>query len=1071
MATKEVGNSRVYKSIQVAARALYELGFNVVLVDDSKKPIGSWSADKRLDWEELEKRLAKASGVAVTGRYLEDNDYGVVIFDLDSVPKADEILSRAIGDWRTRLCGQGWSLCGLTGPRPKGKVTCNCNEIGEDCECTIQDTGERKKLSELERGMYIIVRVSKSCLPGGTIRSDAIEVMVNNYEVVYGKHPSGVYYQPVMWNGEQWVPVNIESVGQGEIITCDELNKIISELTRSGTTNEATPTGVVVTDLPEPTKDLSEEKVNTLVKLSTPIWQVKDDAGKNYHDRLLFGIASQMRRAGIKYEVAKRVVEAIIEAGVRAVMSGADEGAIKHEIEVEKREHLRETVEHVYGGKHTKPDINIWGRQAFEEALTPAVEKAINQGLLSGFSNPSEWFNAVYEAIYGKRKHEKRQNGTTTVGTIRELDQYLPIENVPVSVPDWARELELRNIEYCLNTLTCKKSLVIYTRVDSQYALVAIERMVRVKSEDGDEEEEELPDYTPIALLPKYMGQVYDPYYREWNFVAVFDGRIIVTASDFDEFINTLVRMPGYKFYATENKQLLGIIRSLMPSAMLVISPGIADDGFIDPYGVLDMSDYGVSTLLKVYEWIRKYYPEANARWAWFNVLATLAKILTPQIRFYNKTFNDMIIYNVGSGGEGKSTLVRYILAPMLGGDDAKEQYHVIIDGSIKTEAQLRNLLSLNRLPLVLDEQNKDALKRNVGIFISATVGMGTIGVHAAKYGHGIAVKFKNLRGMVVFTNVPFDTFLSEVMEEASDYAIIRRFVVVQWDPEPIDKKAFRDLPTVEPVYGFTIRLWREYKDMLIEASDLFDLVDKLAVAIAREIAKENETLADEVYNFTMEALDALKQLSEERKADAKDPVNELITNAYNFVTGHLGVSNPTAVRVLRYILENQHQAGAVLTGARDKQKADELADDLYKAMRQLAEMYNITENDKGPMGPDSDAVIVYSILKNALNNRKVYIAILANGPLVRGSPRAFLGVEKTNVSINGKVHKGYYISLATFVRLFLARASEEENEEASSEEQTEETGNEEQTPENTSEVNTQESNGEGMGGSSDNVN
>ncbi|MDT7970548.1 MAG: hypothetical protein RQ842_08265, partial [Vulcanisaeta sp.] len=196
----------------------------------------------------------------------------------------------------------------------------------------------------------------------------------------------------------QWVPVDIENVGQGEIITCDELNKIISELTRSGTTNETTPAGAATTELPEPTRELNEEKINTLVNLLTPVWQVKDDAGKNYHDRLLFGITSLMRRAGIKYEVAKRVVEAIIEAGVRAVMSGADEDVIKHEIEVEKREHLRETVEHVYSGKHRKPDINIWGRRAFEEALRPAVEKAIGQGLLS-VAKTEEWFRSVYEAL------------------------------------------------------------------------------------------------------------------------------------------------------------------------------------------------------------------------------------------------------------------------------------------------------------------------------------------------------------------------------------------------------------------------------------------------------------------------------------------------------------------------------------------------------------------------------------------------------------------------------------------------------------------------------------------------
>lgn len=637
------------------------------------------------------------------------------------------------------------------------------------------------------------------------------------------------------------------------------------------------------------------------------------------------------------------------------------------------------------------------------------------------------------------------------VALSNELDAYLPRESGPVNAPDWAKELELRNMEYCLSTLNCKKALVVHTREDSQYALVAIKKTVKVRGEDN--ENEELPDYTPIALLPKFMGQVYDPYYGEWYYIAIFNGKVIAISNDFNELINILTNMAGYRFYVTENKQLLGIIRSLIPEARMVISPGVTDDGFIDPYGVLDLNDYGVEPLLNAYMWIRKYYPETNAKYAWFNVLATLAKILTPRVRYHNKTFNDMIVYNVGSGGEGKSSLVRYILAPMLGGDESKELYYTVLDGAIKTDAQLRNLLSLNTLPLILDEQNKDALKRNIGIFISATIGMGTIGIHAAKYGHGIAVKFKNLRGIIVFTNVPFDTFLNDVMEEASDYAIIRRFIVIQWDPEPINKKAFRDLPEIKPIYGFAIKLWHEYKDILIKTSDLLDLIDKLAVAIAREIVKENQALADDVYNFTMETLKALKELNEERKADIKDPANELITNAYRFVTTQLRVTNPTAIRVLRYVLENMHKAGAVLAGAKDKEKADKLADELYKAMIQLAEMYNITESDKGVTGPDQDAVVVYSILKNAFNNRKVYIALLANGPLVGGSPQSFLGAEKTNVSVNGKIKKGYYIPLGTFVRLFLARASEEET----NTEQTEETN--EKQAEEPSGTNSQETN------------
>ncbi len=83
---------------------------------------------------------------------------------------------------------------------------------GEDCDCVVQDTGEHKKLSELKRGMYIVVRTPRKCLPTGTVRSDAIEVMVTNYEVVFGKHPSGVFYQPVKYMGGRWVPISFDEV-------------------------------------------------------------------------------------------------------------------------------------------------------------------------------------------------------------------------------------------------------------------------------------------------------------------------------------------------------------------------------------------------------------------------------------------------------------------------------------------------------------------------------------------------------------------------------------------------------------------------------------------------------------------------------------------------------------------------------------------------------------------------------------------------------------------------------------------------------------------------------------------
>jgi hypothetical protein len=75
-------------------------------------------------------------------------------------------------------------------------------------------------------------------------------------------------------------------------------------------------------------------------------------------------------------------------------------------------------------------------------------------------------------------------------------------------------------------------------------------------------------------------------------------------------------------------------------------------------------------------------------------------------------------------------------------------------------------------------------------------------------------------------------------------------------------------------------------------------------------------------------------------------------------------------------------------------------------------------------------------ILKNLHGNRKVYIALLANGKLVRGMPQTFLGAEKDKVSVGGKIKKGYYIPLGFFVKIFLNKVSED----AINEEQNEET-------------------------------
>jgi hypothetical protein len=597
------------------------------------------------------------------------------------------------------------------------------------------------------------------------------------------------------------------------------------------------------------------------------------------------------------------------------------------------------------------------------------------------------------------------------------LDVYLPREDGQYTTPPWAKDLEVTNLEYCLDVPSCSKSLIAHTRGDSQYVVIAIRSV-----NDGD------PTYSPIALLPKLMAQVHDPFYEEWFYVALHSGKVIAVSSEFEDFIRTLINMPGYRYYVIKNTQYMYVINAIMPKVKAVVSAGITDDGFVDPYGVLDVTDYGVEPLLKAYEWIRKYYPETNARWAWFNVMAVFAKVLTPMVRHYNKTFNDMIVYNVGRGGEGKSSLVRYILVPLLGGDDAREGYYVVIDGAVRTEPQLRNLLSLNRLPLILDEQNRRALATNVGVFLSAVVGLGTVGVHASRYGLGIAVKFRNLRGLVVFTNVPFSAIQRDMVAEANDYAIIRRFVEISWDSEAISPRAFRDLPSLKPIYGFATRLWLKYKDALVEAADLLGLIELLVLAIDREYRGNDKV--NELVRFT---LGVIKELREAKRSELRSftDADVLLDRAYDFVASELRATQLNPVKVLRFILENPRKAGIRLSRPKTREECEKLKTELDIAIHKyLVYRYGIEDSGNGGVvGGDDDARVLHNLLKNAYDEEKAMVIIFRKSPLLPGTPKSFLGAHIGSYNIDGRKEAGYAIPLATLVRIFLAGEVEAESE------------------------------------------
>ena len=237
-------------NLKDAAKLLMDLGFRIVPVDADKKPrVKGWN--EPILEEKVFRALRKAAGIAVVGGKINENE-GVIILDIDDPDDGFKILEQAFGsDWPLKLCGPG-SLCGLTGPRPKGKVKCECTAPGEDCKCRNVVTGEEAPLSALRRGMYIAARVPVSCIPASTVRGEVIEVMVNNYEVIFGRHPSGVFYEPVRFTDGKWMRVDILNVGAGVKLTCDEVKRLIDALRpkAEGTNANATAVGITTPTKP-----------------------------------------------------------------------------------------------------------------------------------------------------------------------------------------------------------------------------------------------------------------------------------------------------------------------------------------------------------------------------------------------------------------------------------------------------------------------------------------------------------------------------------------------------------------------------------------------------------------------------------------------------------------------------------------------------------------------------------------------------------------------------------------------------------------------------------------------------
>jgi hypothetical protein len=343
---------------------------------------------------------------------------------------------------------------------------------------------------------------------------------------------------------------------------------------------------------------------------------------------------------------------------------------------------------------------------------------------------------------------------------------------------------------------------------------------------------------TPVALMPRAAVAV-DPFFGE-AYVA-HKGRLLAErivavwpADDWDGFIREATRRPPY--HITGDPRLLDAIRLALPRMNMTVSVGLTDNGIADPLGVLDTNDYGIEPLLEAYRWARAAYGGADAAAAWFNVMAVLAKLMTPMLRV-DGGFIDDVVYNVVD----YEPALAHVLVRMLG--QALEGYRVYLRGAADGDAA--RILTLNRLPLILSytagNHTAAAPASIAAIMLSSIHGV------AGFRGGGLALRaVRNLRGVVAFTDVPLSQFLRAARADGLG------FIELMWSGEPARRGA--GMPNVKPVFGYAARLWRNHRDELSRARNLPELVLRLADAMESEHKDDAE--AAEIAEYARHAVE-----------------------------------------------------------------------------------------------------------------------------------------------------------------------------------------------------------------------
>ena len=729
---KKRANKPKEDTLKHFALELYDLGFNIIPVDDNKRPLCKWSPKKRVERGELERLLDKAAGIAICAgpeNPFKDVNSILVIFDIDDPGFLEKsVFLKSLVEhtvaWRT----------GPRCPRCRNKHL-EVLEAGKRFKCP--GCNIEFSLENAPRGIGALAFVGATDYQEylkGTVRAGPVEILVNNYALIPpSTHPSGVKYE--------WIrPFKFEEPNLGIYpLTDTELLNILEELKtlkhaageanaarkhgdnlEHGEHEEAGDAGEAREAKPaRPARpgDLRELSDSDIIKIKELLKEAYRPGNRQFIWLFLSGWAAKAKISPVS--IARLLKMLYDETG--------DEESLK-----------TRASSIVYSYKKAGIDLTPYAAQ-FEAILGVkpyGLEKEISEDQVKGKSGLQE----ILEAILGEER---------ALAIIKELEDILQ------SASPW-RDSVIELLDY-------EKQL---------YAVANLRRLVMARARLEDNK---LVYKERVAVVAPTKLVVYDnPIGGIRKYQIVFEGaplrKPLVVGPSLIEEIADRLKAEGLVYHnRLINDVLSAIVNAFIKRGRAEIREEIESTGFYLVDNKLVAVNYEISepdpeklkqALLLLNELAGNWFKHAVDKFATvmrWGAVAPFSYIIKQRGRFLRW------LYLYGDSATGKTTLARIVLR--VWGLDSR---HEKTGASIDTPARFGYVVSSSSFPIVVNEPAGALAKEEIVEMLKNAID-GTI--VRGKYVRGTYVEYPALAPLIFTSNknIPRDD------------ALLRRFIVVSF--------------------------------------------------------------------------------------------------------------------------------------------------------------------------------------------------------------------------------------------------------------------------------------------------